>query len=36
MVVLMSFDLVPPVLATLLAAIAMVVLRVLLVEQSWE
>jgi di/tricarboxylate transporter len=34
MVVLMSFDLVPPVVATLLAAIAMVVLRVLPVEQA--
>ncbi len=34
MVVLMSLDLVPPVVATLLAAIAMVVLRVLPVEQA--
>jgi di/tricarboxylate transporter len=34
MVVLMAFDLVPPVVATLVAAIAMVVLRVLPVEQA--
>jgi di/tricarboxylate transporter len=34
MVVLMAFDLVPPVVATLVAAIAMIVLRVLPVEQA--
>ena len=34
MVVLMAFDLVPPVVATLLAAIAMILLRVLPVEQA--